>query len=110
MHYWTVTDQNQQDCALQLRLRLTPKSSRDAVDGLTNVPEGPAIKVRVRAVPEKGAANKALIATIAKWLFLPKSSISLSAGAKSRTKVLSIVAAETDLDRIARQLSELTDH
>lgn len=107
---WIITDRSQTDCSLQLRLRLTPKSSRDAIEGLTDAPEGPAIKARVRAIPENGAANKALIATVAKWLSLPKSNISLSSGAKSRTKLLSIVIAKADLDQTLKQLNALTEH
>ena len=94
--------------ALQLRIRLTPKSSRDGVDGITASPDGPAIKARVRAVPENGGANKAALALVAKWLSVPKSSITLSAGAKSRTKVLTIITAQADRERIIAQLEKLS--
>ena len=95
--------------AIQLRCRLTPKSSRDTIDGLTQTTDGPAIKARVRALPENNAANKALIVIVAKWLSVPKSSISLSVGAKSRTKVLTIVPRATaDIERITAKVDELT--
>ena len=94
--------------ALQLRIRLTPKSSRDAVVGLVQTPEGPAIKATVRAVPQEGAANKAAIALVAKWLRMPKSSITLSAGTKSRTKLLTIIADEPDQARIIDQVDRLS--
>ena len=109
-NFWAVTDRGLTECSLQLRLRLTPKSSRDAIEGLTTAPEGLAIKARVHAVPENGAANKALIAVVAKWLSLPKSNISLSSGAKSRTKLLSIVIAKADLDQTLKQLNALIEH
>lgn len=75
---------------LRLSVRLTPKSSRDEVTGIEESPEGPAVKVRVRAVPEDGKANAALIATLAHWLGMPKSSLELASGGKSRNKALLI--------------------
>ena len=69
-----------------VRFRLTPKSSKDAVDGLETTAEGPAFKARVRAVPEDGAANAALEKLVAGWLDVPKSSVHLVSGAKSRVK------------------------
>lgn len=99
---------NSQAQTLKIRFRLTPKSSRDALEGLTTTPDGPAIKARVRAVPENGAANKALQTIVAKWASVPKSSITLSVGAKSRTKVLTIIASESDIARIVEQLEQLS--
>jgi uncharacterized protein YggU (UPF0235/DUF167 family) len=93
---------------IQLRIRLTPKSSRDVIDGCAVLNDGPALKARVRAVPENGAANKALITLLAKSLNLPKSSISLSAGGKSRTKFLTIIpAGQNETDRITTRIDEL---
>lgn len=71
---------------LRLAVRLTPKSSRDEVIGVEDGPDGPALKVRVRAVPEDGKANAALAATLARWLGVPKSSLELASGGKSRNK------------------------
>lgn len=104
----TLEPANERSQTLRLRFRLTPKSSRDGVDGLTSTADGPAIKARVRAIPENGAANKALQAVAAKWLAMPKTSISLSAGAKSRTKILTIIATKTDVARIIEQLEQLS--
>ncbi len=73
---------------IELRIRLTPKSSRDHISTLVDSPDGVALQVFVRALPADGQANAALIALVAKWLRIPKSSISLRTGAKSRTKVL----------------------
>ena len=97
---------------LEVRIRLTPKSSPDAIDGLVEAADGAdraiAIKARVRAVPQDGAANSALIASLAKWLGVPKSSISLAAGGKSRTKLLTIRAAGGDIERMTRMIDALT--
>lgn len=93
---------------LGLRVRLTPKSSRDAVVGLIQTADGPAIKATVRALPQDGAANKAVQALIAKWLAMPKSSITLSAGAKSRTKILTIIADTPNRARIIDQVDRFS--
>ena len=78
------------DACVIVRFRLTPKSSKDTIDGLEATAEGPAFKARVRAVPEDGAANAALERLAAAWLDVPKSTVRLIAGAKSRVKSLAI--------------------
>ena len=75
---------------LLVRVRVTPKASRDVVEGIETTAEGSAIKVRVRAVPADGAANAAVEKLVAAWLGVPKSSVQLSAGSKSRIKTLAI--------------------
>jgi uncharacterized protein YggU (UPF0235/DUF167 family) len=93
---------------LVVRVRLTPKSSRDAVEGLEATAEGPAIKARVRAVPEDGAANAALERLIADWLGVAKGDVQLEKGGKSRVKSLT-VAGEPGmlLERLEKRLAEL---
>ena len=80
--------------------RLTPKSSRDAVDGLVDTADGPAFQARVRAIPEDGAANKALEQLVAQWLGVPERSVSLATGGKSRLKSLRIDGGREALDRL----------
>lgn len=75
---------------LVLRVRVTPKSSKDMVEGLEASAQGPALKVRVRAVPDKGAANAAVVEAVADWLGVAKSSITLIAGSTARVKSLAI--------------------
>lgn len=87
---------------LLLRVRLTPKSSRDRIGGIIETPEGPAIQAHVRALPQDGEANTALIALVAKWLGVPKSSIELASGGKSRVKTLAL--SEPDPQSLAAQL------
>ena len=78
------------DACVIVRFRLTPKSSKDIIDGLEITAEGPAFKARVRAIPEDGAANTALERLVAEWLQVPKSAVHLVAGGKSRVKSLRI--------------------
>ncbi len=73
-----------------VRVRVTPKSSRDGVDGIEPTAQGAALKVRVRAVPDKGAANTAVAETLADWLRVPKSTVALVSGSTSRVKMLAI--------------------
>ena len=91
---------------LRVRVRLTPKSSRDEISGVEATAEGPALKARVRAVPEDGKANAAVSELLAKWMGVPKSSVTLAAGAKSRVKTLHVAGPTADLaTRIAALLA-----
>ncbi|MFN3318472.1 hypothetical protein C0V73_16090 [Rhizobium sp. TH135] len=81
-----------------LAVRLTPNGGRDAFDGVEVGADGLAhLKARVTAVPEKGKANKALIAVLSKALKVPKSSISVVSGETSRQKILRIEGDPEDL-------------
>lgn len=75
-----------------VRFRLTPRGGKDAVDGLTKAADGPAFKARVRAVPEDGAANAALLELVARWLDVRVGDVTLVAGHKSRVKSVSVQA------------------
>ncbi|GGH02672.1 MAG TPA: hypothetical protein DF715_16690 [Oceanicaulis sp.] len=74
-----------------LRLRVTPKASVDAVEGVETGADGLAhLKIRVRAVPDKGAANAAVLKLLAKALGVPKSALELVSGQTSRVKMVRI--------------------
>jgi len=68
-------------------LRVTPRSSRDAIEGVDEAGE---IRVRVTAAPADGAANKAVIKLLAKSLGVPKRALTLVSGVASRHKRLQI--------------------
>jgi uncharacterized protein YggU (UPF0235/DUF167 family) len=90
-----------------VRFRLTPKSSKDSIDGLEITAEGRAFKARVRAVPEDGEANAALEKLVASWLDVPKSAVSLVSGAKSRVKNLAIGGDPKSLEhKLAAKLAD----
>ncbi|HHK75008.1 MAG TPA: DUF167 domain-containing protein [Rhizobiales bacterium] len=97
---------------LRLSIRLTPKSSRDAIDGVVALADGQKVlRARVRAVPEKGKANTALIRLLAKTLKLPRSQVTLASGATSRIKTVKLEGdparlrpgVETMLSRLAQE-------
>jgi uncharacterized protein len=94
---------------VQVFVRVTPKSARDCVEGTTGSADGPALKVRVRAVADKGEANRAVEGVVAEWLGVPKTSVSLGAGGKSRLKTLDVAGEPLALERLLRaRLSALT--
>ena len=82
---------------LALAVRLTPKASRDAVRGIEAATDGPRLAVTVRAIPDKGEANAALLAVLAKWLGVPKSRLELASGGKSRNKSVAIAGDPSEL-------------
>lgn len=79
-------------------VRLTPRADRDAVEGAATLADGSVVlKVRVRAVPEDGAANHALVRLLAKSLGVPKSAVSVVAGASRRLKQVRVDRPAGDL-------------
>jgi uncharacterized protein YggU (UPF0235/DUF167 family) len=92
--------------AIVVTVRLTPRADRDAVEGIGILADGQAVvRARVRAVPEDGAANKALIALLAKALRRPKSAIELVGGASARIKQLRIAGDPAGLAAIVESWS-----
>jgi len=83
-----------------IRVHAKPKSARDGVDGIEQMPDGPVLKVRVRAVAAEGQANRAIGKVVADWLGIPKSRVVVSAGAKARFKTLAIVGDAAELERL----------
>jgi uncharacterized protein YggU (UPF0235/DUF167 family) len=73
---------------LTLSVRATPKGGRDAIDGIESLADGRIVlKIRVRAAPEGGEANKALAGLIAKSAGIARSAVTLVRGASGRIKV-----------------------
>ncbi len=87
MSFFTPTNQG-----YVLRLLVSPGARRTEVVG----PHGDRLKVRLAAAPEKGAANRELIAFLARTLNLPKDAFHIS-GLQSRSKVVEIHAPSPDL-------------
>ena len=96
-----------QDGRLLLRVRLTPNARRDEVMGVQADATGEAaLRLKVRAVPEKGRANQAAAALLAKWLQVAKSRIELIRGATQRTKTFAI---DGPLDDALPRLRAMTE-
>lgn len=76
---------------LTLQVRVTPNASADRIEGVENRDDGTAVlRLRVRAVPDRGKANAAVAALLAKALGIPKSDITLTSGETSRLKTLTL--------------------
>lgn len=74
---------------LLLAVRVTPKSSRDAVAGLHTAADGAvSLAVRVTAAPDRGRANAAVIAVLAAASGLPRSAFAIVSGETERCKTL----------------------
>jgi len=83
---------------ISFQVRLTPKGGRDAVEGWQEGADGVAhLKARVRAVPEDGKANAALIVLLAAKLDVPKSAVRIASGATARLKRIEIAGGGAEL-------------
>lgn len=87
-----------------LLARVTPGARRDAVEGVTQTADGPALRLRVAAPPVEGAANAAVIALLAKALGVRRAEVSLLGGGTSRLKPLAVAGEPAAL---AGRLAEL---
>lgn len=74
-----------EDC-LHLRLKVTPRSSRDSIAGVLD----DRLKVTITAPPVDGKANAHLIRWFAKLCDVPKSNLEIVAGENSRNKTIAI--------------------
>lgn len=73
---------------LLLSVKVTPKAARDEICGV----RGGAVIVKVTAPPDKGKANEAVIALLAKAIGISKSSLELVAGDTARNKSLRVAS------------------
>ena len=81
---------------------MTPNASRDAVESVGNDADGrPFLRIRVTAVPEKGKANKAVVALLSKTLGAAKSSFEVVKGETDRVKTLHITGGAHLADRLS---------
>lgn len=70
----------------RIDIRVMPRSSKNGIDGMRDG----RILVRVTAAPVDGAANDAVIATIAAALDLPRRAICVVHGDTSRNKTIEV--------------------
>lgn len=82
---------------LRVALLVSPRASRNRIEGMTAEPDGGRLKVAVTAPPEDGKANDAVIALLAKAWRLPKRSLRITAGAGARRKMLHVSGEAEEL-------------
>ena len=92
---------------LILTVRVSPNASDTRLAGFGEDSTGQTyLKVRVSVVPEKGKANKAVLALLAKALGMAKSRLFVVSGGSDRNKVIRIAAAgDLSLDEALARLS-----
>lgn len=84
--------------AVRLAVRLSPRASRNALDGVVTGADGrAAVAIKLNAPPVDGAANEALIRFLADALEVPKSAVAIRSGHTSRQKLVQIQGAATVL-------------
>lgn len=89
---------------MKLHIKVIPSSSKDSFAGWLD----DTLKIKVKAPPEKGKANKAVIKILQKCLDLPKGSIKISSGETSTRKII-VINGDND-DVILKKLSNLCDN
>ena len=74
---------------LAVKVRVMPNASKNAVTGVYTAGDGQmSLKVSTTAQPEKGKANKAVIAILSKKFGLAKSKFSVVSGLTDRNKTI----------------------
>lgn len=81
----------------RLSLKVVPGSSRDEIVGWL----GDSLKVKVKAPPEKGRANEAVVALLAERLGIDASSIAVVSGHASAGKVVAVDGMDYEAIRVA---------
>jgi uncharacterized protein YggU (UPF0235/DUF167 family) len=81
-----ITEADSLGPPVRLIVKVIPGASQSEVSGWL----GDILKVRVAAQPEKGKANLAVVALLAKSLGLSKRNISVTSGKTSQQKVIEV--------------------
>ena len=71
---------------MDLQIRVRPRAGRNTIE----IGDDGQVTVRVTAAPERGRANEAVVALLAKKLGVSKSSVTVVRGITSRDKVVRI--------------------
>jgi uncharacterized protein (TIGR00251 family) len=87
-------------------LRVTPNAAADRIEGTETRDDGSTVlRLRVTAVPDKGKANAAVIALLAKAVGVPRSAITLVSGETARLKTVRIAGNAIDLSASLERLA-----
>ncbi|MGZ4213617.1 MAG: DUF167 domain-containing protein [Actinomycetota bacterium] len=84
-----------------IRVRAKPNARRDAVVTVS----GERLVVAVRASPEHGKANAAVVKTVARWLGVPPSRVEMVSGGSSRDK--RVLVHGIDVDALVARIGSL---
>jgi uncharacterized protein (TIGR00251 family) len=81
---------HQAGAGVMLNVRVVPSAPRTMVKGMY----GDRLKISVAAPPEADRANQELTKALAKWLDVPRNSVRLDVGHKSRDKAVVFTGVE----------------
>ena len=87
---------------VRFAVRVRPRSSRNDVEGVC----GSSLAVRLSAPPVEGAANAALVETIAAWLGVARRNVTIVRGDTGRLKVVEV--AGVSASRVAALVPQST--
>ncbi len=87
-----------------LRCKVAPGARRDRIEGWAPAADGEVLKLAVTAAPERGRANAAMVALLARALGVPKTSISVVAGATGRIKTVRIAGEPATLAQLLHDM------
>ncbi len=90
---------NENRDSITLKIKAQPKSSRNEFCGLYG---DDAIKVKVKAPPVDGAANKEIVKFLSKEFKISKSDIKFISGESSKLKIIKLPKSKKLLDFIER--------
>lgn len=90
--------------ALLLHVRVKPGASRDRVGGRYGDSDPAVLVVAVQARAVEGAANRAVLALVARALGVRRADVTVLSGARHRSKVLSVRGASPELTSRWRDL------
>lgn len=85
-----------------IAVKVQPRAKKNAITGTV----GDALKLALTASPVEGRANEAVVEFFAKLFRVPRSSVTIAAGATSRNKVVRVagVSAQTAQQVIGAEL------
>lgn len=95
---------------IRVRVRATAGARCNKLAGIHHASDGAsALSVKVRARPEKGNANQAIVEVLATALGVAKSCISIKAGESARNKTLEITGNPEHLLAKLAAATKITD-
>ena len=71
----------------KLAVKVTPKARKEGIEGLNAAGE---LVIKVRAAPEDGKANTAVLTLLADAFGLPRSRLEVARGAAARHKIIAL--------------------
>ncbi|HZP21575.1 MAG TPA: DUF167 family protein [Bauldia sp.] len=87
--------------AIVLNVRLTPRAAEDSIGGVMLRDDGREfVQIHVRARPENGEANDALVRLLARTFRVPRTRVELVSGATARLKQVRVAGEPFSLGAV----------